>query len=71
MGIDSQFIIITTNTSWKDYDWRKLKVASKKTGHEVKKVFDADSGTVNVYHEDAWKEAYQEIYNGIVKGREL
>ena len=48
-----------------------MKVASEKTGHEVKKVFDANFGAVNTYHEDAWKEAYQEIYNGIVKGREL
>ena len=30
-------VAIITNTSWKDYDWRKLKVASEKTGHEVKK----------------------------------
>ena len=64
---NSQFIIITTNTSWKDYDWRKLKVASEKTGHEVKKVFDANFGAVNAYHEDAWKEVYQEIYNEIMK----
>ena len=37
------------------YDWRKLKVASEKTGHEVKKVFNANFGAVNAYHEDAWK----------------
>ena len=48
-----------------------MKVASEKTGHEVKKEFDANFGAVNAYHEDAWKEAYQEIYNEIVKGREL
>ena len=60
-------VAIITNTSWKDYDWRKLKVASEKTGHEVKKVFDANFGAVNAYHEDAWKEVYPEIYNEIMK----
>ena len=48
---NSSFIIITTNTSWEDYDWRKMKVASEKTGREVKKVFDANFGAVNAYHE--------------------
>ena len=60
-------VAIITNTSWKDYDWRKLKVASEKTGHEVKKVFDANFGAVNAYHEDAWKEVYPEIYDEIMK----
>ena len=64
---NSQFIIITTNTSWKDYSWKKLKTASLETGHEVKKVFDANFGAVNAYHEDAWKEVYPEIYNKIMK----
>ena len=58
---------IMTNTSWKDYSWKKLKVASLETGHEVKKVFDANFGAVNAYHEDAWKEVYPEIYNEIMK----
>ena len=47
--------LLLQQISWKDYDWRKLKVASEKTGHEVKKVFDANFGAVNAYHEDAWK----------------
>ena len=58
---------IMTNTSWKDYSWKKLKAASLETGHEVKKVFDANFGAVNAYHEDAWKEVYPEIYNEIMK----
>ena len=58
---------IMTNTSWKDYSWKKLKAASLETGHEVKKVFDANFGAVNAYHEDAWKEVYTEIYNEIMK----
>ena len=45
----------------------KLKAASLETGHEVKKVFDANFGTVNAYHEDAWKEVYPEIYDEIMK----
>ena len=58
---------IMTNTSWKDYSWKKLKAASLETGHEVKKVFDANFGAVNAYHEDAWKEVYPEIYDEIMK----
>ena len=58
---------IMTNTSWKDYSWKKLKAASLETGHEVKKVFDANFGAVNAYHEDAWKEVYPEIYNEIME----
>ena len=60
-------VAIITNTSWKDYSWKKLKAASLETGHEVKKVFDANFGAVNAYHEDAWKEVYPEIYNEIMK----
>ena len=44
-----------------------MKVASEKIGHEVKKVFDANFGVINAYHEDAWEEAYQEIYDEIMK----
>ena len=60
-------VAIITNTSWKDYSWKKLKTASLETGHEVKKVFDANFGAVNAYHEDAWKEVYPEIYDEIMK----
>ena len=60
-------VAIITNTSWKDYSWKKLKAASLETGHEVKKVFDANFGAVNAYHEDAWKEVYPEIYNEIME----
>ena len=60
-------VAIITNTSWKDYSWKKLKAASEKTNHEVKKVFDANFGSVNAYHEDAWKEVYPDIYKEIMK----
>ena len=60
-------VAIITNTSWKDYSWKILKTASLETGHEVKKVFDANFGAVNAYHEDAWKEVYPEIYNEIME----
>ena len=59
--------LLLQQISWKDYSWKKLKAASLETGHEVKKVFDANFGAVNAYHEDAWKEAYQEIYNETMK----
>ena len=60
-------VAIITNTSWKDYSWKKLKAASEKTNHEVKKVFDANFGSVNAYHEDAWREVYPDIYKEIMK----
>ena len=60
-------VAVITNTSWKDYSWKKLKAASEKTNHEVKKVFDANFGSVNAYHEDAWREAYPDIYKEIMK----
>lgn len=60
-------VAVITNTSWKDYSWKKLKEASIKTGHDVKKVFDANFSQVNAYHEDAWKEVYPDIYKEIMK----
>lgn len=43
---------------WKSLDWRLLKNQSRKMGLRVDKIFDANFGTVNVYHEDVWKTVY-------------
>lgn len=40
------------------FDWRLLKAASTELGLKTKPVFDANYGTVNAYHADAWLEAY-------------
>ena len=50
------------NASWKEFNWRLLKLESKVQRHEVKKVFDANYGKVNAYHINVWKTVYPETY---------
>jgi len=38
--------------------WRALKKVSNNAGVEMKKVFDANYGTVNSYHYTIWEKAY-------------
>lgn len=47
--------------SWKNFSWRKLKEASADLGYEVKKIFDANYGNVNVYHVKVWKRVYPNL----------
>ena len=47
--------------SWKDFSWRKLKQASADLGYDVKKIFDANYGNVNVYHVKVWKCVYPNL----------
>lgn len=44
--------------SHKTFNWRKLKAKSEELGFEVKKIFDANYGEVNCYHEEAWLALY-------------
>ena len=44
--------------SWKTFDWRKLKQIGKQKGYEVRKIFDANYGTINCYHKDVWEACY-------------
>lgn len=44
--------------SWKTFDWRKLKQVGKELGYDVRKIFDANYGEVNVYHREVWEVAY-------------
>lgn len=46
------------NVSWKTFKWRKLKEAGERMGYEVKKIFDANYGTINAYHKDVWEAVY-------------
>lgn len=47
--------------SWKDFSWRKLKQVSADLGYDVKKIFDANYGNVNVYHVKVWKCVYPNL----------
>ena len=47
--------------NWRKINWRKLKAISHEHGYEVKKIFDANYGEINVYHIDAWKLAYPKL----------
>lgn len=40
--------------NWRDYNWRKLKALSCELGYEMKKIFDANYGEVNIYHRDVF-----------------
>lgn len=46
---------------WKTLDWRLLKAKSQQLGLKVDKIFDANFGTVNSYHEDVWKIVYPRL----------
>lgn len=43
-------------------NWRMVKNASAELGLDVKEVFDANYGTVNAYHAEAWRAAYAVIF---------
>ena len=47
--------------SWKSLNWKKLKNTSQAMELEVKKVFDANYGNVNVYHIDVWNHEYPHL----------
>ncbi|WP_042369413.1 antA/AntB antirepressor family protein [Bacteroides neonati] len=40
--------------NWRKISWRVLKALSFENGYEVKKVFDANYGQVNIYHKDVF-----------------
>lgn len=54
-------VALHNGITFRDISWRKLKAASSSVGKEVKKIFDANYGEVNAYHEDAWEIAYPEL----------
>jgi len=43
---------------WRDYSYQKLKSASVVVGHAPHKIFDANYGTINTYHAEAWALIY-------------
>jgi prophage antirepressor-like protein len=46
------------NVHWKTINWKCLKNTSNYLGYDIKKVFDANYGNVNIYNIDVWKQEY-------------
>lgn len=46
------------HVSYKTFEWRKLKRACAARGYDVRKIFDANYGEVNTYHQSAWEAVY-------------
>lgn len=42
------------NMDWRKINWRKLKALSYELGYDIKKVFDANYGIVNIYHKNVF-----------------
>ncbi len=41
--------------NWRSINWRKMKAISSELGYQVKKIFDANYGEVNIYHKDVFE----------------
>lgn len=54
-------VALLNGVSWKRLDWKELKRVSSILGYEVKKIFDANYGTVNSYHQDVWSYVYPDF----------
>ena len=46
------------SVSWKRFDWHKLKKESERQGVEARKIFDANYGEANIYHQSVWESVY-------------
>lgn len=47
------------NMNWRSINWRKMKALSYGLGYEIKKIFDANYGRVNIYHINVFKTYFQ------------
>jgi Rha family phage regulatory protein len=47
------------NMNWRSINWRKMKALSYGLGYEIKKIFDANYGRVNIYHANVFKTYFQ------------
>ena len=43
------------NMNWRSINWRRMKALSYGLGYEIKKIFDANYGQVNIYHINVFK----------------
>lgn len=41
--------------NWRSINWRRMKALSYGLGYEIKKIFDANYGQVNIYHINVFK----------------
>ena len=48
------------DVSHKTFDWRRLKEQSARQGIGIRKIFDANYGEVNTYHQSVWESVYPE-----------
>ena len=42
----------------RSFGWHKIKKVSLELGFEPIKAYDPNFGSINTYHEDAWRKAY-------------
>ena len=47
------------NMNWRCIKWRRMKALSYGLGYEIKKIFDANYGQVNIYHINVFKTYFQ------------
>ena len=47
------------NMNWRCINWRRMKALSYGLGYEIKKIFDANYGRVNIYHVNVFKTYFQ------------
>lgn len=47
------------NMNWRCINWRRMKALSYGLGYEIKKIFDANYGQVNIYHINMFKTYFQ------------
>lgn len=47
------------NMNWRSINWRRMKALSYGLGYEIKKIFDANYGQVNIYHINVFKTYFQ------------
>jgi hypothetical protein len=44
---------------WRKINWRKMKALSAELGYEIKKIFDANYGQVNLYNKTVFDTYFQ------------
>ena len=47
------------NMNWRSINWRRMKALPYGLGYEIKKIFDANYGQVNIYHINVFKTYFQ------------
>lgn len=47
------------NMNWRSINWRRMKALSYGLGYEIKKIFDANYGQVDIYHINVFKTYFQ------------